>query len=80
MPLSGYIPCVLAALVLTATFYKDVLPILQDHCQQCHDFQTYNAKAIGQMVQARKMPPWMSCRNCGFATPGRGPVVARARS
>ena len=60
MPLSGYIPCVIAALVLTATFYKDVLPILQDHCQQCHDFQTYNPKAIGRMVQSRKMPPWFA--------------------
>jgi len=60
MPLSRYIPCVIAALVLTATFYRDVLPILQDHCRQCHDFQAYNAKAIAQMVQSRKMPPWFA--------------------
>src|SRR5579863_638459 len=53
------------------TFYRDVLPILQEHCQSCHrageigpmPLGTYTetrpwAKAIRQAVVARKMPPW----------------------
>jgi hypothetical protein len=63
----------IAAILLTATFYKDVLPILQDHCQQCHrpgqiapmPLVTYaqaraKAKPIAQMVSSRKMPPWFA--------------------
>src|ERR1051326_9166324 len=60
------------------TFYKDVFPILQDHCQACHrpgqigpmPLLTYRqarekAAAIEQMVRSRKMPPW-------FADPAYG--------
>src|SRR5215470_11460312 len=60
-------------LFLAATFYKDVLPILQDHCQSCHrpgqigpmPLLTYaqaraKAKTISQMVRSRKMPPWFA--------------------
>ena len=63
----------IAAILLTATFYKDVLPILQDHCQQCHrtgqiapmPLITYSqarakAKAIAQMARSKKMPPWFA--------------------
>jgi hypothetical protein len=63
----------LATLLLSATFYKDVLPILQDHCQQCHrpgqiapmPLITYTdakakAKSIAQMVRNKKMPPWFA--------------------
>src|SRR5579863_639500 len=59
-------------------FYRDVLPILQTHCQQCHrpgeiapmPFLTYAAtrpwaKAIRDRVLAREMPPW-------FADPSYG--------
>jgi hypothetical protein len=59
--------------VLAATFYKDVLPILQDHCQACHrpgqiapmPLVTYQqarakAKTMAQMVRAKKMPPWLA--------------------
>ncbi len=55
------------------TFYKDVLPILQEKCQSCHrpgqlapaSFTTYRetrpwAQAIKGLVVARKMPPWMA--------------------
>lgn len=55
------------------TFHRDVLPILQKHCQSCHrpgevgpmSLLTYQevrpfAKAIRQSVQARKMPPWFA--------------------
>ena len=61
----------MAADVSAVTFYKDVLPILQKHCQTCHrpgniapmSFLTYQstrpwAKAIKAAVLSRKMPPW----------------------
>jgi hypothetical protein len=57
----------------TVTFNKDVLPILQKNCQQCHrpgevapmSLLTYEssrpwAKAIKASVVARKMPPWFA--------------------
>jgi hypothetical protein len=60
------------------TFYKDILPILQDHCQSCHrpgevapmSLVTYDqtqsvAPAIAKAVQSGMMPPW-------FADPGIG--------
>jgi hypothetical protein len=53
------------------TFYKDVLPVLQRNCQNCHrpgeagpmSFLTYEstrpwAKAIKAAVATKKMPPW----------------------
>jgi hypothetical protein len=53
------------------TFYKDVLPVMQNRCQECHrpgeappmSFLTYQevrpwAKAIREAVITRKMPPW----------------------
>jgi hypothetical protein len=58
------------------TFYKDVLPILQANCQNCHrpgevapmSLLTYEqarpwARAIKNAVVSKKMPPW-------FAEPG----------
>jgi hypothetical protein len=60
------------------TFYKDVLPILQDHCQVCHRaggiapmaFQTYEqtkpyAGAIRLSTQQRSMPPWFAEKSIG---------------
>jgi hypothetical protein len=54
-------------------FYKDVLPILQSRCQECHrpgeiapmSFLTYDdarpwAKAIREATLMRKMPPWFA--------------------
>jgi hypothetical protein len=53
------------------TFYRDVLPLLQDHCQSCHrpgqigpmSLETYAqvrpwARAIRERVTQRSMPPW----------------------
>jgi peroxiredoxin len=53
------------------TFYKDVLPILQNHCQTCHrpgevgpfSLMTYRqavnwAADIKDYTQTRQMPPW----------------------
>ena len=60
------------------TFYRDVLPILQQHCQACHrdggiapiPFETYErvarkAGAIADAVTSGKMPPWFADRNIG---------------
>jgi mono/diheme cytochrome c family protein len=60
------------------TFYKDVLPILQDHCQVCHRaggiapmaFQAYEqtkpyAGAIRLSTQQRSMPPWFAEKGIG---------------
>ena len=61
-----------------ATFYKDVLPILQGHCQVCHRaggiapmaFETYEetrrfAPAIRVATENRSMPPWFAVRGIG---------------
>src|SRR5260370_25995540 len=55
------------------TCYRDVLPILQTHCQVCHrqgeiapmPFVTYEqthpwAKQIAAAVQMKMMPPWFA--------------------
>src|SRR5689334_2532023 len=55
----------------TVTYYKDVVPVLQNRCQECHrpgevapmSLMSYNevrpwAKAIKTAVLTRKMPPW----------------------
>jgi len=60
------------------TFYRDVLPILQQHCQRCHrpgeigpfplvTFDDARAKAqkITAMVRDKKMPPWFADPCCG---------------
>jgi hypothetical protein len=65
----------------TATFNKDVLPILQRQCQECHRpgeigpmaFLTYEgtrpwAKAIKAAVLIKKMPPWFADPRYGHFT------------
>ncbi len=55
------------------TFYRDVVPILQEHCQTCHrageiapfSLVTYKeskpwAEAIKKATQSREMPPWFA--------------------
>jgi hypothetical protein len=69
---------VVAPAASAPTFYRDIAPILQDHCQSCHrpgeiapmPLVTYRqvrpwAKSIREKVKQRKMPPW-------FAEPGIG--------
>src|SRR6202167_5656361 len=64
--------------VLRVIFLRDVLPILQNHCQECHrpgqmapmPLRTYEetrpwAKAIRDQVRSRKMPPWPADSCCG---------------
>jgi hypothetical protein len=59
-------------------FYRDVLPILQDHCQSCHraegigpmPLETYKqaarrARDIARMTASRKMPPWFASSDVG---------------
>ena len=60
------------------TYYKDVLPILQEHCQVCHRsggigpmaFETYEgtkgyASAIQAAAANRSMPPWFAEKGVG---------------
>src|SRR5438874_1707712 len=60
------------------TFNKDVLPVLQKQCQECHrpgevapmSFMTYKetrpwAKAIKAAVLTKKMPPWFADPRAG---------------
>jgi peroxiredoxin len=65
-----------AAADAAVTFHKDVLPVLQAHCQGCHRagqvgpfaLTTYKqatrwADACLEEVKARKMPPWKPEKN-----------------
>ena len=74
------IPLLFTSVLLAqeVTYYRDVLPILQNRCQECHRqgqiapmaFSTYEqtrpwAKAIREAVRTRKMPPWFADPCCG---------------
>jgi hypothetical protein len=61
------------------TYHRDVLPILQEHCQQCHRpgevgpfaLMTYKqavnwATDIKEYTRSRKMPPWKPIEGVGF--------------
>lgn len=65
------------------TFYKDVLPILQDHCQSCHrpgevapmPLVTYDetkpwADSVAHSVETRMMPPWFADPRYGHFSNG----------
>ena len=60
----------------TVTYYRDVVPILQNHCQSCHrpgqmapiSFMTYRetrpwAEAMRYVVVSKQMPPWFAERH-----------------
>jgi hypothetical protein len=69
------------------TYYKDVLPVLQKNCQNCHrpgeaapmSFLSYEstrpwAKAMKSAVLTKKMPPWFADPHYGkFANDRRMP-------
>jgi len=72
------LPAVCATVPKQVTFHKDVVPVLQKRCQECHrpgeaapmSFVTYKdarpwAKAMKAAVLNKKMPPW-------FADPAHG--------
>lgn len=74
-----------ATISSTVTYYRDVLPILQKHCQSCHrpgqiapmSFLTYKetrpwAEAMKYVVLGNRMPPW-------FAQRDRAPVAGHDR-
>jgi len=61
------------------TFYQDVLPIVQQNCQECHragggapfalvtrEEVAAQAKAIAEVVADRRMPPWFANRQQHF--------------
>jgi peroxiredoxin/mono/diheme cytochrome c family protein len=61
------------------TYHRDVLPILQEHCQQCHrpgevgpfSLMTYTqavnwASDIKEYTRDRKMPPWKPVESVPF--------------
>ncbi|OLC93117.1 MAG: hypothetical protein AUH86_17375 [Acidobacteria bacterium 13_1_40CM_4_58_4] len=61
-----------------ATFYREVLPILQQHCQVCHrnggiapmPFESYRqtqlfARAISKAAEEKTMPPWFADPSVG---------------
>src|SRR5499427_6735457 len=61
------------------TFYKDVLPILQNNCQTCHrpgevapmSLVSYEdsrpwARSIKTKTQAKQMPPWFADPDVGL--------------
>ncbi len=74
----AWILVAIPALAASPTFYRDVLPILQNRCQECHragemapmPLVTYRetrpwAKAIREATRTRKMPPWFADPCCG---------------
>lgn len=77
----------------TPSFYKDIQPIFQQHCQTCHrpgeaapmpltDYAHAKswASAIGRAVTARQMPPWFSDASIGHFSNDRSLSVADVRA
>jgi hypothetical protein len=71
LSLAVSVVAVAAPTVTSVTYYKDVAPIVQNRCQECHrpgevapmSFMTYDqvrpwAKAMKTAVLTKKMPPW----------------------
>ena len=65
--------CAAATAQTAPTFYKDVLPVLEQHCQACHrtgeiapmPLTTYDevkpyVQAMKSAVESRQMPPWFA--------------------
>ena len=73
MTLSGSIAATAGSVSTTPTYYKDIAPLMQNRCQECHrsgevapmSFMSYDqvrpwAKAIKNAVLTKKMPPWFA--------------------
>lgn len=80
-----------AAQAASATFTKDVAPILQRSCQKCHrpdsmapmSFMTYEdvrpwARTIRQKVTTHEMPPWYIDRTVGIRKFDNDPSLSDA--
>src|ERR1700726_379894 len=78
--ISAQTPATARAGARQVTFTRDVAPILQRSCQNCHrpdslapmSFLTYEdvrpwARAIKTKVTAREMPPWFIDRTVGIS-------------
>ena len=75
------------ALAQTPTFFKNVAPILEQHCQTCHrpgevapmPLLTYTdarpwAKTIKTAVLSHKMPPWYADPHFGKFSKANRPI------
>jgi thiol-disulfide isomerase/thioredoxin len=67
--------------IRATTFHKDVAPLVQKHCQECHreggvgpfelvsyDDVALNSQKIREVVADRRMPPWHGVLNPQFGT------------
>ena len=75
---AGLLAATAASVPSNVTFNKDVLPVLQNRCQECHrpgeiapmSFMTFKdtrawAKAIKTAVVTKQMPPWLADSHYG---------------
>jgi hypothetical protein len=75
LPIRDFVP---RNSTFSPTFFRDVLPILQKHCQSCHrtggiapmPFERFEqikpfAAAIRRAAQEKSMPPWFADPNVG---------------
>jgi hypothetical protein len=73
LTLSGSIAATAGSVSSVPTYYKDIAPLMQNRCQECHrsgevapmSFMSYDqvrpwAKAIKNAVLTKKMPPWFA--------------------
>jgi hypothetical protein len=88
--LPGIAAVAAGSVTATRTYYKDVLPILQIHCESCHgpdrvapiSFLTYRetrpwAEAMKQVVILRTMPPRWSEETLLFSPAAHRGLTAR---
>jgi peroxiredoxin/mono/diheme cytochrome c family protein len=74
------------------TYHRDILPILQNHCQECHrpgqvgpfSLMTYKqavnwASDIKEYTQSRQMPPWKAVEGPAFDNDRRMPAADIAK-
>lgn len=73
LTLAGSIAATAGSVSSVPTYYKDIAPVMQNRCQECHrpgevapmSFMSYDevrpwAKAIKTAVLTKKMPPWFA--------------------
>jgi hypothetical protein len=76
--LLAFVGSILPAQTVSPTYYRDVLPILEQRCQTCHRqgemapmaLQSYSeartwAAAIAETARKKTMPPWFADPCCG---------------
>lgn len=74
------------------TYHRDIVPILQNHCQECHrpgqvgpfSLMTYKqavnwASDIKEYTQSRQMPPWKAVEGPAFDNDRRMPAADIAK-